>query len=158
MSSYASSKKEKNTLNNLTPTRKRSARNRKKAAAPVSLSGNIQGTPPFQALLFDAFSLQGRRPYQEDRVSMIIDLVGSCPHAIDSVRNLQTAYGQWSRMSLFCVCDGHAGARAADYVIANLASTFWSVVPEVLASSHLGSDSNRGSDNKSPHKRRPENI
>ena len=156
MSSYASSKKDKNTLNNLTPTRKRSARNRKKAAAPVSLSGNIQGTPP---LLIDAYSLQGRRPYQEDRVSMIIDLVGSCPHAIDSVRNLQTAYGQWSRMSLFCVCDGHAGARAADYVIANLPGTFWSVVPEVLASSRFGSDSDRGSGrgngNGSDNDRRP---
>lgn len=123
----ARSKGTKNTLNSLTPTRKR--RGRTKNTEPVSLQGNILGSPP---LLIDGFSLQGRRPYQEDRVKMIIDLAGSCPGSIDSVRALQSSIGQWSRLSMFCVCDGHAGARAAEFVIANLSTTFWNVCVQVL--------------------------
>ena len=76
---------------------------------------------------------------------MTVDLAGSCLD-ITTVRALQQTYGQWSRMSMFCVADGHAGFRCSEYILHNLTSVFWATVKDVLSPANSTAET----DNSSP--------
>ena len=125
MASFQKTPKSTLSSNGHKPTRKRSSRKRSSMASKdVAFLGNTS------SLSLSSFSKQGRRPYQEDRTQIIIDLAQTS--AIDTVRALQSQIGQWNKISLFTVADGHAGSRAAEYIMTNLSSTFWKTTKEVL--------------------------
>ena len=49
-----------------------------------------------------------------------------------TVRNLQSRIGINCTLRLFTVVDGHAGDRAAKYIVSHLTETFWTVAKSVL--------------------------
>eukprot|EP00943_MAST-04B_sp_MAST-4B-sp1_P008369 g8369.t1 len=80
-----------------------------------------------RAIYLSKATLQGRRPHQEDRIFC-------CNLIKDSYSEFKVScLNKCSRLSLFAVCDGHAGAKAAQYCCDNLISTFWQAASTICA-------------------------
>ena len=75
-------------------------------------------------------TIQGRRPYQEDRLLTVTDLfklaTDGQTKAIESLLQQRP-----KRLSLFAVVDGHAGARAAQFAIDRVCAQFWIAIEQM---------------------------
>ena len=75
-------------------------------------------------------TIQGRRPYQEDRLLAVSDLfklaTDGQTQAIESLLQKRP-----KRLSLFAVVDGHAGARAAQFAIDHVCAQFWIAIEQM---------------------------
>lgn len=76
---------------------------------------------PIVHFLVSKHSLQGRRPYQEDRIL--------ASFLSDSNKDLfqSTTFGKngFTRCSLFVVCDGHSGDKCAKFIVNNVEEYVW---------------------------------
>ena len=121
-------------------TKKSKKKGKKTARARRTWSGTVPPTnirasfptSPNHTVIIDGFSMQGRRPYQEDRILIIPDLRAKALQ-IAHVRDLERVFVRAGaspprRMALFSVVDGHAGFRAAEFVVGHVAETFWNAV------------------------------
>ena len=70
-------------------------------------------------------SIQGRRPHQEDRI-FCCNIINEFKKQFDC-----SCLNKCSRLSLFLVCDGHAGARAAQFCCDNIIKKFWEATASI---------------------------
>ena len=143
-SSFASLKSIRSSGANTSPRRKPKTRHRGKVAVfpqkkraadeqkPAKQPGDNKSAGKLVKYTVTHESVQGRRPYQEDRILCVHDLRGGASQ--EAVQALHSFLAKKpNRLSLYSVVDGHAGARAAQFVVDILCEKFWFCVETLAA-------------------------
>ena len=129
-------------------SKRKNQRTRRKWSANIPPK-NVHAKFPIDGshtITVDGFTMQGRRPYQEDRILVIPDLRSKASQ-ISQVRDFETifvgaGFSPPRRLALFAVVDGHAGFRAAEYVVGDVAEMFWKATEQATLNAELDHSTN----------------